>query len=188
MRKIKTIIGAGTAGIVAFLVPLFITTFTVTAPVAITGCVSPPSTNSQQVIDATSMILENTARAGALAAITPPTGNTNNAVYFKLASTAIGTFLTGQNFTPGALQDALMKLNVPQLNDVWVQLAVGGIIDLYTVYYGQYVEGQVNGNLYAGAFLQAIQRGFNEALNGRPAQLKVSQPFRGTILPRPIRP
>lgn len=200
MNKIKTRLAVITAGILAMSAPLFLATFTVTAPVAVTGCsiFSGGGTNSTAQIDAAALILQNTAQGGALAAITPPHGNTNNVVYFNAASQAIGLFLTGKDYSPAAFQKALIDIKVPGANDIWVQLAIGGVVDLYQVYFSQYVQGQVNGNYAAQALLTAIQNGFNLAL-GNPVtaapavlspggmQLKAAQPVATPILPRPLK-
>jgi hypothetical protein len=182
-KKLTIIIGS----LLCMATPIALTIFTVSAPVALTGCVTNITTNSQAAIAATALILQNAAEAGATAAITPPNGNTNNAVYFQLASQAIGTFLTGSNYTPGAFQQALMNVKVPALNNLWVQLAVGTLVDLYGLYYAQYVDGQIAGNTYASQFLTAIQTGFNQAL-GTPAGLKAKKPIElEQVLPRRVR-
>jgi hypothetical protein len=202
MKKFKKIIGIGLAGLIATAMPLFITAFSVTAPVAMTGCGAlsggnGTNTANQAQIDATALILQNSARAGAIAAITPPTGDTNNAAYFQLASQALGAFITGTNYSPAAFQDALLKINVPQAKNVWVQLGIGAVIDLYQVYFSQYVQGQLNGNMAAGTFLLAIQNGFNQAL-GQPltpvpspvvnsGNLQLGHGVSGSVLPRPLK-
>jgi hypothetical protein len=196
MRKIKTLIGLSVAGLLAAASPLLITTVTV-APVAMTGCTTLNNTNNTAQIDATALILKNAARLGAVAAITPPNGNTNNAAYFQLASQAIGAFLTGTDYSPAAFQKALIDVKAPGSDNVWVQLGVGTVIDLYQVYFGQYVKGQVNGNFAAVTFLTSIQSGFNEALAvagvqpptvaASSLQPKQPQQVEFQILPRPMR-
>lgn len=194
MKKFKTPFTFALAAVVTMATPLFFTV-TLTAPVALTtGCVSPGGTNgtSTAQIDATALILENSARAGAVAAITPPTGDTNNAAYFDLAAQAIGLFLTGQDYSPAAFQQALINVKTPRANDVWVQLGISAVIDLYQIYFSQYVQGQINGNFAAGTFLLAVQNGFNEAL-GKPttplptkAKLQLKE-GKAPLLPRPIK-
>ena len=189
MNKSIKIIGMSVAGLVAVTAPFIVTTLLLTAPIVLTtGCgILGPATNSQAAIDASAAILQNTARTAAIAAITPPTGNTNNVVYFNLASQAIGTFLTGTDYSPGAFQAALLKINAaPQLSNVWVQLAVGGVIDLYEVYFAQYVNGQVNANAYSQEFLLAVQTGFNQAL-GPVYRKTIEQRLPANVLPRPLK-
>jgi hypothetical protein len=195
MKKIKTLLGLSTAAMLAVATPFMLTTFTVTAPVALTGCMTGPGggTNNTAQIDATALILQNTARSGALAAITPPTGSTNNIAYFQAASQAIGVFLTGKDYSPVAFQQALIAVKVPGADNLWVQLVIGAVIDLYQVYFSQYVQGQVNGNFAAGTFLLAIQNGFNQAL-GNPItplptnlQLRPGQSLASPVLPRPLK-
>jgi len=128
----------------------------------------PPGSNqppSQANIDAAAVVLRGVARAGALAAITPPTGQTNNAAYFAAASDALGTFISRTNYTPGALQQDLLSINVPVLHDVYVQIAIGSVVDLYQLYYGQYVQSNLASNApVVVEFATAIQDGFNQAL------------------------
>jgi hypothetical protein len=191
MKKLKKIVGVAVASILATVVPFVIVAVTLTAPITLTSCVTNNGTNNAAQIAAAALILQNTARAGATTAITPPTGDTNNAVYFNLAAQAISTFLTGKDYSPTAFQAALTSINVPQLNNVWVQLGIGAVIDLYQVYFSQYVQGQVNGNATANAFLVAIQNGFNQAL-GNPVSApqlkgKAPVPLVGPVLPRPLK-
>jgi hypothetical protein len=155
-----------------------------------TGCTTPGGGSgpvNQQVIDATALIIRQASQAGAMAAVQ---SDTNNAIYFATAADALGQFVTGTNYSPSALQADLMSLNVPQLNNQWVQLGIGSVVDLYQLYYQQYVVNAVNGNQIAQAFIQAIQQGFNQALGRqyKPAKgLKALPSYTGPILPRPIR-
>lgn len=155
-------------------------------------------TNNSAQINATALILQNAAYSGALAAITPPTGNSNNAPYFSLASQAIGAFVTGQNFSPAALQQALISIKAPQATNLWVQLGIGTVIDLYQVYFSQYVQGQTGSNTTAVVFVTAIQAGFNQALGvpvppaPTPAHGPIAPPLplmlnRPSVLPRPLK-
>jgi len=199
MKNIKKFTTWVTAGLLAVSTPLIIA-LCVSAPVAFTGCGAlsggGTGTNNQAQIDATALILQNSARVGAIAAITPPTGDTNNAAYFKLASQSIGAFLTGTNYSPAAFQQALLQINVPQAKNVWVQLGIGAVIDLYQVYFSQYVQGQLNGNMAAGTFLLAVQNGFNQAL-GQPVaptppefahqNLQLGHGVSSSVLPRPLK-
>lgn len=181
MKKITKIIA---------MVALFAATLTLP-----TGCGTVPPAD-QGVIDATAAVLRGAARDGAVVAITPPTGNTNNAVYFNLAANAISTFVTGKDYTPGALQNALMGINVPQLNDPYVRVGIGTVVDLYQLYYGIYALPNLKTNApVALEFLTAIQDGFNQAL-GNPVSSATPQLRRlgagavtgGVTLPRPITP
>jgi len=102
--------------------------------------------------------------------------------------------LTGKDYSPAAFQQALLAIKIPGASDIWVQLAIGGVVDLYQVYFSQYVQGQVDGNYAAQALLIAVQNGFNQAL-GNPlvpppvppaAVPPKGQPIGGQILPRPL--
>lgn len=169
------------------------TAFVITSGVVGSGCTTATGTVDPATINATAVVLRGAARDGAVIAIQNDAANRK---YFELATGVIGTFLTGKDYTPGALQTALMKLDIPQLNNQWVQIGLGTVIDLYQLYYGQYVKSTVNGNEAAAAFLTAVQDGFNQAL-GNPVVspptplLGASRPVGAItgappVLPRPI--
>jgi hypothetical protein len=200
MKKLKLRLALVTTGFFALIVPFLITTLTV-VPVALTGCTtsSGGTTNNNVAIQAAATIIQNTAYDGAIIALTPPQGETNNAVYFQAANQAIGLFLTGNDYSPATFQADLVAINVPGATNVWVQLAIGAVVDLYQVYYSQYVEGQVNGNYAAQAILTGVQNGINQALGQPlipapvpPASLSAhssgcAPAFSGQVLPRPIK-
>lgn len=191
MKKLKVRIAMTLAGLTALATPLFLT-----APVALTGCSTTGSTNNTAAIQAAAMILQNTTADAALVAMTPPQGETNNAAYFSAANQAIGLFLTGNDYSPTTFQADLVAIQVPGATNVWVQLAIGAVIDLYQVYWSQYVDGQVNGNYAAAALLTGVQNGLNQAL-GQPliptptppasAVVQFKGAKTGPVLPRPIR-
>lgn len=174
MKKINRIISAAMLCLAAF---------------AFSGCgtVSP---TDQTIVDSTAAVLRGAARDGALVAITPPAGNTNNAEYFRLAATTIGTFVTSKDTSPAAFQAALMDLNVPQLNDPYVKIGIGTVVDLYQLYYGIYVKPNVASNApVALELLTSVQDGFNQALGNPVTALMArrgSVGMTGNVLPRPI--
>lgn len=135
----------------------------VTAPVVLTtGCTT--INVDTNVVDTTAIILRGAARDGAIIAMQE---NPETKKYFQLATQVLSTFLTGKDFTPGAFQKALLEVNAEELANPWVQIGVGTVIDLYQLYFGQYVKGKVNGDVIAKAFITAVQDGFNMAL-GQP--------------------
>lgn len=151
-----------------------------------TGCTTTGQPN-QAAIDATAVILRNAARSGAAIAIQQ---NPEDAKYFQLAADSMSTFLLATNYNPGAFQTALMAaVGTGVLTNTYVSIGLGTVIDLYQLYFGLYVKGQVNGNEYAGQFLTAIETGFYQAL-GKPVptlkgRLKApSSPC--PVLPRPM--
>lgn len=160
------------------------------APVALVGpgCVGPASVD-QQAIDTTAIILRGAARDGAIVAMQD---NPATKAYFELASEVLGTFLTGKDVTPGAFQTALLGIKLKELESPWVQIGLGTVIDLYQLYYGQYVKNKVNGDAYAKAFLVAIQDGFNMALGKPITPSKYRYHSQGkacgvSVLPRPMK-
>ena len=196
MKKIIAGLGIAAMALALYVAPVTVLT------VGTTGCTTTNSTNDQATIDAAAIILRGAARDGTVAAVQ---NDPNNRQYFALAATALSTFVTGKDYTPGAFQTALLALNAQQLTNQWVQIGIGTVIDLYQLYYGQYVKNAVDGNAVAVAFLTAIQDGINAGLGnpvtpaakahyyskGRAGGL--GAPFTGTapkgasILPRPIK-
>jgi hypothetical protein len=155
---------------------------------AIAGCSTGPV--DQGTIDATAVLLRNAARTGCIVATQPPNGEPGNSAYFDLAAAAIGTFITQTNYTPGAFQEALMRVDGAALTNQWVQIGVGTLVDLYQLYWSSYIRGQVNGNAYAGVFLGTIQDGFNQCAgrpSAQPAGLASRNAAPKLILPRPIK-
>lgn len=128
-----------------------------------TACVGPAATPDQkaQLIADTAVFLRSAARNGAMFAIDD---DPNNAKWFVLAQTAISTFLTGKDYSPAAFQAAINTIPAQALKNKWVKYAVFNVVDLYQLYYGRYVQGVVEGNVYAKAFLEAVQDGFKQAV------------------------
>jgi hypothetical protein len=178
----------------AGLISAFTFTTATLAPVVIsTGCATnsnPAGTNvDQQVISTVSIILHGAALSGATYAIHD---DANNAAYFSLAANALGEFGSGHDYTPQALQAAILKVLPPDYQtNQWVTLGISAVIDLYNTYWSDYAQNAVNGNAYAKAFVSAIQDGFNEAL-GKPVSLKLSArkaaapKAKTALLPRPL--
>jgi len=85
-----------------------------------------------------------------------------NATYFRLASTALDTFVLGNDLTPTAFQNALG--GVVGVNNQWVSLGISAVIITYDISYSQYVIGQVNSKTNAVILLNAVNNGFKIAL------------------------
>jgi hypothetical protein len=143
--------------------------------VSFTGCSSTPKTGDggsvtnappvidQQTLDAAAIVLRSAARnASALAISEKP----ENRKYVQLAVTSMDTFLTGSDYTPGALVEALKPV-LKEVKDLKVGLAVNTVTDLYDAFFGRYVKGRVasvaNGN--ALLFLTNLRQGAAEALD-----------------------
>jgi hypothetical protein len=143
--------------------------------VSITGCKTAPTnpdgsviTNAppvidQQALNSAAIVLRSASRNAAAIAIDK---KPENRKYVTLAVTTLDTFLTGSDYTPGALKKALEPV-IKEVNDVYVGLAVNTVIDLYDAFFGRYVKGQVaslaNGN--ALLFLTNLRQGAAEALD-----------------------
>jgi hypothetical protein len=161
-----------------------------------TGCTTDANGNTvidTNTVDNTAIILRSAARDGAIIAIQDDPSSKG---YFQLAATSISAFLTGKDYTPGSFQKALLVIDSKDLTNQWVQIGIGTTIDLYQLYYGQYVKGQVNSNEIARAFLTAIQDGFNQALGNAVSIQRYSIPLKisnkaalmrkTSVVPRPI--
>lgn len=124
----------------------------------------------QETLNNASVILRSAARNAAALAIQD---NPDAIKGVKLAVAALDTFLVGDSYAPGELVKALEPV-VKEVRDVKVALAVNTVTDLYEVFFGRYVKGQIataaNGN--AALFLVALRDGAVQALEivGPPAQ------------------
>lgn len=144
------------------------------------GCATLPPGS----IDTTAVILRGAARDGAVVAMQQDPGTKK---YFQLASAVLSTFVTGKDYSPGAFQSALLAVDGPELQNPWVQIGMGTVIDLYQLYYGQYVQGKINGVADAKILLVAVQDGLNAAL-GQPVPVgAVLAVPPHAVLPRPIK-
>lgn len=142
--------------------------------VPFTGCKTTPTnpdgsvvTNAppvidQQTLEAAAIVLRNAARnASALAIQEKP----ENRKYVQLAVTSMDQFLTGTDYTPGALVKALEPV-LKEVKDLKVALAVNTVTDLYDAFFGRYVKGRLAGvaNGNALLFLTNLRQGAAEAL------------------------
>lgn len=133
-----------------------------------TGCATTGGTGDgpqidQQTLNDASIILRNAARsAGALAI----QDNPDAVKHVKLAVAVLDTFLVGDNYAPGELVKALEPV-IKEVEDVKIALAVNTVTDLYEVFFGRYVKGQVSGaaNGNAALFLVALRDGAQQALD-----------------------
>jgi hypothetical protein len=89
--------------------------------------------------------------------------NASNAAYVRLAVQALDQFLTGDEYTPGALTDALEPV-VGQVKDLKVKLAINTATDLYEIFYGRYVRGQFKTKATAFKLVRALRDGAAQAL------------------------
>lgn len=142
--------------------------FTGCATTAGNGTGGDTSTNkppiiTQQTLNDAAIVLRSAARNAAALGIQD---NADNRKYVQLAVTTMDTFLTGNDYTPGALVKALEPV-VKQVKDLRVALAVNTVTDLYEAFFGRYVKGQIanaaNGN--ALLFLTNLRQGAAEALD-----------------------
>lgn len=154
--------------VLAFLAASAVISSLAIALVTLTGCSTTGSMTSAQrtqVIDDTAVLLRSAARNGAIFAIEDDPGS---ARWFKLAEQSLAAFVTGKDYSPALLQQALAGVPIKELKQKWIKYAVYNVVDLYQLYYGRYVQGNVQNNEVAKKFLEAIQDGFKQALEAGP--------------------
>jgi hypothetical protein len=91
---------------------------------------------------------------------------TNTTTYATLASAALGDVIGGSDYTPGALSAALQKLPAKVLQSESAGLITLSIESLYQIYWASDVQGAVNGQYAAKAYLSALRSGIAAGLNG----------------------
>lgn len=126
-----------------------------------TGCklTGDPVADAQTIADA-AVILRGTARGAATIAIQE---NANNVAYVRLAVQVLDQFLVGDEYTPGALTDALEPV-LKEAKDLKVKLAINTATDLYEIFYGRYVRGQFKSKETAFKLVRALRDGAAQAL------------------------
>ena len=160
---------------------------------ACSGCSTTTNTKIDPgVVDTTAVVLRGAARDGAVIAIQ---NNPETKQYFAIAASTLETFITGKDYTPGAFQAALTSIKSSEIQNPYVQIGIGTVVDLYQLYFSQYAKNALQSNDVAKAFVVAIQDGFNQAL-GNPvtvahympgSALKASPGSATKVLPRPIK-
>ena len=105
------------------------------------------------------VVVQQISQQGATYAIQQDARNTT---YFKVAITALDTFVLGNDLTPTAFQDALQ--GIQGVNNQWVSLGVSAVIIAYDISYSQYVIGQVNSSTNAVILIIAVNNGFKVAV------------------------
>lgn len=121
----------------------------------VAGC----TTLTVEKVKTIAVVVQQISQQGATYAIQQ---DAKNAVYFKVASTAMDTFVLGNDLTPTAFQNALQ--GIQGATNQWVSLGVSAVIIAYDVSYSQYVIGQVNSQTNAVILLNAVNNGFKVAL------------------------
>jgi hypothetical protein len=133
-----------------------------------TGCMTtqnggvPPVPPTAQQVEKSATILKGIVR-DALILVVGKNG-TNATPYIALARDTLSVFIGGSDFTPDALLKSLSALPTTALQKPEVKLAISIVVTAYEVCYGDYVRGQVNGNLIAVKMLTAVRDGCSDAL------------------------
>lgn len=115
---------------------------------------------NQQTLSDSATVLKGAARAVAVAAIQK---DPSNAQHVRQGVLVLETFLTGTDYTPGALTTAFQPV-FKEIKDPMVGLAINSALDLYQIFYGRLAKGQINQNEIAHALLTALHDGGTEAL------------------------
>lgn len=128
------------------------------------GCASIGENANQPNKQDAAVILRTAARGAATVAISK---DADNKTHVALALSALEVFLVGNDYTPGALTKAL-EPTFKELKNPEIALALNTVIDLYDVFYGRYVKGQISRNETALLFLTALRDGAKQALEAQP--------------------
>jgi len=121
------------------------------------GCATIKNLTPEQIARVGTVITQ-TANVGAVYAIQQ---DARNATYFKLANPILENFANGTDLSPTALQIALAPITG---TNVWVGLAISGVVVAYDVSYSQYISGQLTNVPAARAWILAVETGFQQAL------------------------
>lgn len=129
-----------------------------------TGCVTTtnPDTGEKTIdmvkVEKTATLLKTTVASSLVLALDEnPDAATDIKKYLSLTVVVIDNLIANEDYTPGALQDAILGISgdVPPVAKIAMITAIG----LYDIYYGDYVTGVVGGNDVAVAFLTAFRDG-----------------------------
>lgn len=139
----------------------------IAAPIALTtGCKTTEGEVPSQTINDVATVLKGASRGAAAIAIE---NKPENAKYVKLAVLVLDQFIIGDDYTPGALVDALKPI-IKEVQDTKVSLAVSTIADLYEIAWGHYVKDKIHGSITATTLIMAIKEGAEQGLTaGDPA-------------------
>lgn len=134
------------------------------------------TTNSVKTVDPqtvanAAVVLRSAARSAAVLAMndTPDAKK-----YINLSVTTLDTFVTGNDYTPGALTKALQPV-LKQVKDPKIALAIDTATDLYEVFWGRYVKDKIASNQTALLFLTALRDGAKSALDINAATISPTQ-------------
>jgi hypothetical protein len=137
-----------------------------------TGCATtntggtPPPQITPEKLAKSATLLKGTVRAALILVIDK--NGTNATPYIALTRDTLSVFIGGDDYTPEALLASLEQLPEKALKKAEVKLAISTVVTAYEVYWGDYVRGQVNGNVVATTLLTAVRDGCDDALRLSP--------------------
>ena len=120
------------------------------------GCATTSNSTPVYTVDKArkvASVLTATARSGVVIAYTKDPHST---AYMKAVATALATFVTGSDMSPGALQAALSQTSVKELKTVEGQLALNAAIGIYEVFWGDMVRDNIAANEPAKITIQGL--------------------------------
>lgn len=118
------------------------------------------NTVDPQTIADAAIILRSTSRSAAVLAMND---SADAKKYINLAVVTLDTFITGNDYTPGALTEALTPI-LKEVKDPKIGLAVNTAVDIYQIFWGRYVKGKIAANQTAVLFLTALRDGAKSSL------------------------
>jgi hypothetical protein len=124
-----------------------------------------------QVIADAAIILRSASRSAAVLAMND---SADAQKYINLAVATLETFVTGNDYTPGALTKALGPV-LKEVKDPKIALAVDTATDMYEVFWGRYVKNKIASNTTALLFLNALHDGAKSALSINASTISPTQ-------------
>lgn len=142
-----------------------IAALSIVAAFGLTGCVSPSGSQTpamtQEKLAKTAILLKGSVRSSLILVVDK--NGTNAQAYVCASAEVLNVILGGTNYTPGLLESRLLKLPIKELKKSEVQLIVSTLLTAYELYYADYVNGKINGNMVAVTLLTAIRDGVSGA-------------------------
>jgi hypothetical protein len=129
------------------------------------------NTVDPQVIADAAVILRSASRSAAVLAMND---SADAKKYVNLAVATLETFVTKNDYTPGALTAALAPV-LKQVKDPRIALAVDTATDMYEVFWGRYVKNKIASNETALLFLNALHDGAKSALTINASTISPTQ-------------
>jgi hypothetical protein len=132
-----------------------------------TGCASPGGSSTNSVwsdpvfVSNTALYVKAITADGVAVAVNE---DQNAAAYCKAMREMLALVQSGTNYSPQALEDALNRVSIKELNGKYAKLLRNNLIVLYQLYWQQMVADGINASPVASKLVQAIIDGIDLGL------------------------